>query len=165
MRVAIALLLLAASISFALGISLPIVRFEKLYFLSETPSIIGLIGGLWADDGWRLAVIVFLFSVLFPILKLAVTHIAAMAPARNGLPNMVFRHASALSKWSMMDVMLVAIVVFAAKTSGLTTAATQPGLWFYALSVACGAVAAMLLKRSLSDAGGLPQDGNPRSGS
>lgn len=39
-----------------------------------------------------------------------------------------------LSKWSMMDVLLVAIVIFAAKTSGLAEAFTQPGLWFYAAS-------------------------------
>ena len=34
----------------------------------------------------------------------------------------------------MMDVMLVAIVVFAAKSSGLANAVSQPGLWFYAAS-------------------------------
>ncbi len=32
----------------------------------------------------------------------------------------------------MMDVLLVAIVIFATKTSGLAQAFTQPGLWFYA---------------------------------
>jgi paraquat-inducible protein A len=39
-----------------------------------------------------------------------------------------------LGKWSMMDVMLVAIVIVAAKTSGMASAFTQPGLWFYAAS-------------------------------
>ena len=39
----------------------------------------------------------------------------------------------ALSNWSMLDVVLVALVIFAAKTSGLATAFTQPGLWFFAL--------------------------------
>jgi len=46
-----------------------------------------------------------------------------------------------LSKWSMMDVLLVAIVIFATKSSGLAQAFTQPGLWFYAGSSL--AVAAM----------------------
>ena len=39
-----------------------------------------------------------------------------------------------LGKWSMMDVMLVALVIVAAKTSGMASAFTQPGLWFYAAS-------------------------------
>ncbi len=34
----------------------------------------------------------------------------------------------------MLDVVLVALVIFAAKTSGLATAFTQPGLWFFAAS-------------------------------
>jgi paraquat-inducible protein A len=37
-----------------------------------------------------------------------------------------------MSKWSMMDVLLVALVIVAAKTSGIASAFTQPGLWFYA---------------------------------
>ncbi|MGO7917473.1 paraquat-inducible protein A, partial [Rhizobium ruizarguesonis] len=39
-----------------------------------------------------------------------------------------------LSKWSMMDVLLVAIVIAAAKTTGLADAFTQPVLWCYAAS-------------------------------
>ena len=40
-------------------------------------------------------------------------------------------------------VLLVALVVFAAKTSGLATAISQPGIWFYALSVVALAVASL----------------------
>ncbi len=47
----------------------------------------------------------------------------------------------------MMDVLLVAILVFAAKTSGLASAASQPGIWFYAGSAALAAIAAELVKR------------------
>jgi len=42
--------------------------------------------------------------------------------------------ASYLAKWSMLDVLLVAIAIFAAKTSGLASAVSQPGLWFFAIS-------------------------------
>ena len=43
--------------------------------------------------------------------------------------------------------LLVALVIFAAKTSGLATAFTKPGLWFFALSVVLTATATALLKR------------------
>jgi paraquat-inducible protein A len=56
------------------------------------------------------------------------------------------RLLGAVSKWSMMDVLLVALVIFAAKTSGLADAFTQPGLWFYATSVATAAIATVLLR-------------------
>ena len=41
----------------------------------------------------------------------------------------------------MLDVLLVALVIFAAKTSGLAAAITQPGLWFFAASTVLAAVA------------------------
>lgn len=121
-------LLLTAAIAFGLGISLPLVRFEKLYFFNETPSLLGIIAGLWSDGSVGLALVVGLFSLAFPIIKMAVAFDAAVG--RADLP----KWASMLSKWSMMDVLLVAIVIFAAKTSGLATAISQPGIWLYGLS-------------------------------
>ena len=53
----------------------------------------------------------------------------------------------------MMDVILVAIIVFAAKTSGLASAFTLPGLWFYAASVVLTVAAAALLKAENKTAG------------
>jgi len=67
------------------------------------------------------------------VLKL--TFLMVEAVSENGLAaGRLGRIVPLLSKWSMMDVMLVAIVIFAAKTSGLAQAFTQPGLWFYAAS-------------------------------
>ncbi len=161
MRVAIALLLLLSSFAFALGITLPIMRFEKLYFLKETPSLIRLFGGLWNDGSYIIAALVLLFSIVFPLVKLAIVFISAVAPEVLVARGPLMRHAGALSKWSMMDVLLVALVIFAAKTSGLANAFAQPGLWFYAVSAVGGAVAASLLKRqSVPD-----QDGSLRPGS
>lgn len=130
-------LLMISAISFGLGITLPLVRFEKLYFFSETPSLLGIVSGLWSDGGIALAIIVALFSILFPIIKMG---LAFQSAIHGGI---MPAWANMLSKWSMMDVLLVALVVFAAKTSGLATAISQPGIWFYALSVVVLAVASL----------------------
>ncbi|MFD0915257.1 paraquat-inducible protein A [Pseudahrensia aquimaris] len=149
MRTLIALLLLFAAIGFGIGISLPIVRFERLFFFEDTPSLIDLVIGLSAQGSWLIALAVLLFSIIFPIVKLSITYLTAFAPEAftETTHTSLARWAPALAKWSMMDVLLVALVIFAAKTSGLATAFTQPGLWFYAASSICGAVAANLLKR------------------
>ena len=130
-------LLMISAISFGLGITLPLVRFEKLYFFKDTPSLLGIVGGLWEDGSLALALIVALFSILFPLIKMAMAFRIAVHGGE--LP----KWANMLSKWSMMDVLLVALVVFAAKTSGLATAISQPGIWFYALSVVALAVASL----------------------
>jgi len=134
------LLLLFAAIAFGLGISLPLIRFEKLFFFSETPSLIGVVGGLWGQGDLALAGLVALFSLVFPVVKMSTVYEAAFGSGR--FP----AWAGVLSKWSMMDVLLVAILVFAAKTSGLATAVSQPGIWFYAASTVLTAVAATGIK-------------------
>ena len=134
------LLLLIAAISFGLGISLPLIRFEKLYFFTETPSLIEVISSLWQENEIALAGLVFAFSILFPLCKLAATFQAVLRGRKPG------GWAAGLAKWSMVDVLLVAILIFAAKTSGFANAFTQPGLWFFALSTISVAVASAGIK-------------------
>lgn len=144
MRLLIALLLPLATFSFALGITLPLMRLEKLYFLEERPSLIEVIWGLWLEGEAALAAIVALFSIVFPAAKVMLTHVAAIKGGRSR--SLAF--LSAVSKWSMLDVMLVALVLFAAKTSGLAAASILPGLWFYAGATLATALAAALCRRS-----------------
>ena len=128
-----AALLVLAPLCLGLGLVLPLVRFERLYFFTDSPSLVAIIVSLWQGGDILLAALVALLSVVFPVLKL--TFLMVEAVSENGLAaGRLGRIVPLLSKWSMMDVMLVAIVIFAAKTSGLAQAFTQPGLWFYAAS-------------------------------
>ncbi len=129
------LFLLIAAISFGLGISLPLVQMERLYFFTETPSLLDVISGLWSEGNILITIVVAMFSILFPILKLLSAFHATMNERQ--LPAWV----SMLGKWSLVDVMLVAILIFAAKTSGLATAIAQPGIWFYMASAIFSALA------------------------
>ena len=148
MRTAASLLLLASALCLPLGLTLPLLHLQKLYFFSDTPSLVDVITGLWDQGSTLIAIAVALFSCIFPLAKLALTFIAAVAPKAAIARSPVIAMTGALAKWSMMDVLLVAIVIFAARSSGFATAFAQPGLWFYGTSALCGAVAAALLKRS-----------------
>ncbi len=128
-------LLILSTLCLAFGLVLPLVRFEKLYFFDETPSLIDIVVSLWGQGSGGLAVLVALFSIVFPVVKLFGMALEATAPAQaDGKANWLTRLLPVLGKWSMMDVMLVALVIVAAKTSGMASAFTQPGLWFYAAS-------------------------------
>ncbi|RWX78913.1 paraquat-inducible protein A [Neorhizobium lilium] len=137
-RLAVPLLFAAACLFLILGIYLPIIRFDKLYVFSETPSLLELVSTLWDEGDVMLALLVATFSIGFPIFKLVALGVEIAAKDRH-LP-LLRRAMPHLSKWSMMDVMLVAIVIFAAKSSGLAKAVTQPGLWFYAGSALIAAL-------------------------
>ncbi|MDX3929182.1 MAG: paraquat-inducible protein A [Shinella sp.] len=141
------LLLVLSACLLALGLSLPLIRFEKLYFFSETPSLLGIVAALWEQQSYALAIVVGLFSVVFPIVKLAgMVFEAATAGSGSRFGRALARLLPVLGKWSMMDVMLVALVVVAAKTSGIASAFSQPGLWFYAGSAVLSGILQMRLR-------------------
>lgn len=136
------LLLFAATLSFGLGIVLPLIQVNRLYFFADEPSLIGLVAGLWSSGDIALALVVGTFSLACPLAKLGLLHLAAY-DGRTAIPWWF----KGLANWSMLDVVLVALVVFAAKTSGLATAITKPGLWFFAASALLTAISSALLKQ------------------
>ncbi len=142
-----AVLLVGASASFALGVSLPLMRFESFYVFSTDASLIEVVVSLWDGGDSALAVLVGLVSIVFPLAKLLLIAAEEMAGERQNGQGVLARLVPVLSKWSMMDVLLVAIVIFATKTSGLAQAFTQPGLWFYAgSSIAVAGMSALATK-------------------
>jgi paraquat-inducible protein A len=146
MRRALPLVLLAATICFPLGVVLPLISVERLFVFTDEPSLVGMVHGLWSEGDLLLSALIALFSLVFPTFKLALLHMAAYGPEGSTikLPGWL----KALSNWSMLDVVLVAIVIFAAKTSGLATAFARPGLWFFAVSVVLTAAATATLRRA-----------------
>lgn len=144
MRLAPPILLFVATVAFALGVTLPLIRIERLYFFTEEPSLVGIIAALWRGGDPLLAIVIALFSVVFPSVKLLLLHVAAHSgrAAHDRLPAWL----RGLSNWSMLDVVLVALVIFTAKTSGLATAFTRPGLWFFTLSLVLTVAVSALLR-------------------
>lgn len=130
MRYVLPVLFVLAPLLFALGLTLPLMTFEKLFFFKEDPSLLGIVASLW-ESNVALSLLVALFSIVFPLVKMIA--VAAEALSADGGEGVWFaRLVPFLTKWSMMDVMLVAIVITAAKTSGLAEAFTEAGLWCYA---------------------------------
>ena len=144
-RVLVLLLFALACLLLIPGLVLPIIRFDRLYVFSQTPSLVELVSGLWEEGDIMLALLVGTFSIGFPVIKLAV--LGAQIAGGNRYFSSLRRAMPHLSKWSMMDVMLVAIVIFAAKSSGLAQAFTQPGLWFYAGSAVIAALLPSLMPK------------------
>jgi paraquat-inducible protein A len=145
MRYVLPLALFAATLSLGLGLVLPLVRVDRLFVFTDEPSLLAIVSGLWAEGETLLSLVIALFSIVFPCLKLGLLHVAAYSREHAG--HHILSWLRALSNWSMLDVVLVALVIFAAKTSGVATALTQPGLWFFAVSAVLTAAASALAKR------------------
>lgn len=136
-------LLFAATLSLALGVTQPVMAMTRLFLFTDKPSLATIVAGLWTEGETVLALLVGAFSMAFPALKILLLLIVAVDGPERDPPAWL----RALANWSMLDVVLVALAIFAAKTSGLANAFTLPGLWLFTLSVALTALASHLLAR------------------
>lgn len=123
------LALLAALPLLALGWTLPIMTVTSFWVLTAEHSILGGLTTFLTDGEWLLALAIGGFAVLFPLAKVL---IGGWAWARPHAAAGALRLAHAVSKWSMLDVFVIALVVMTAKSSVVADAAVGPGAWCFA---------------------------------
>jgi len=143
-----ALVLALAAASFVLGVALPIVKLNRLFFFTDAHSILSMIRGLFVQGELLLGLIILVFSVVLPAAKIMLLGWHLVSGRDRPPPSVVAVLVGAIGKWSMLDVLLVALVIFAVKTSGLGTATSEPGLYFFTASVAMTMLAAAMVPRA-----------------
>ena len=127
---------------------MPAISVTRFVLFGETYSIIDGILGFWSDGRYGLFVLVFLFSVVLPLGKVAVGIWAWLAAADPGsLPDRLLRAAAWVSRWSMLDVCIVALLVVALEGSLLTTADIHAGVVLFAAGVVVSTIATHRLVR------------------
>jgi hypothetical protein len=154
------MMLAIALVALVVGLATPILSVQasrELPVLGETvfqfqsKGILTTIGALGEQGNLWLAVILFLFSVLIPLVKTLVTALTFFSSTRPSLER-AFHISHHLGKWSMADVFVVAILVAFFANSGensLTRAEVQAGLWFFAVYVMLSLLATQLISRLL----------------
>ena len=121
---------------------MPAVSVTSFVVFGTTYSILDGVLAFWSDGRYLLFALVFLFSVVLPLGKVAVGIWAWLAAAPGGsLAGRLLRAASWVSRWSMLDVCIVALLVVALEGSLLTTADIHAGLVLFALGVAASTIA------------------------
>ena len=131
----LSLLIITATVCFALGIMMPVIRFTTVYVWTNEHSIATIIYALFENEEYFLTVVLFLFSIFFPFLKLLYLLTLVTSP---DIPA-EFRKKSIstmewLGRYSMTDVMVLALMIFYVNSSGYTEASVQPGVYFFAAS-------------------------------
>ena len=110
---------LAAFCLFWPAITLPILHVER-FGHRHTSSVLGGTLELLAHGSWFVGGVVLLFSVIFPLTKLVLllelSLLKLMHEKYRGLTYRLVEHAG---KWSMMDVMLLALLVMLVKVGKL----------------------------------------------
>jgi paraquat-inducible protein A len=133
-RVDIVILIILSIVLLIIGLTLPILTVRKLWN-SNTYSILTGVQNLWQEKYYVLAVVIFTFSIIFPIAKLislsAVWFIRLKDEHRKNLVYCM----EIFGKWSMLDVFVTAIFIVWVKLGALASAKAENGIYFFAASV------------------------------
>jgi paraquat-inducible protein A len=115
----------------------------------KTTSVYSVLSGILAmirHGSVGVGVLLLAFSVCFPVIKLAVMAWSAEAIARRYSTPKVMMIAHHAGKFSMLDVLVIALIVIAVKgLPGNTQIELQWGVWAFAASVVLSMLASILL--------------------
>lgn len=135
-RFLLSLTILAASVSLALGISLPIIKLTKFGIWTTEHSLLSTVNVLIHEGQTFLGLIVLVFSIVLPILKLLYLLLVSTLPPQEIARQATRLHALEwLGKWSMHDVLVLALTIFFVKSQGVYDARSLNGVYFFTSAV------------------------------
>ena len=113
----------------------------------EPHTILGGVQELVHAGMWSLALVVFVASIVVPVMKLIVLSCLCWSVHRGwrGRPRdrtALYRVTEALGRWSMIDVFVISILVALVKLGAIATIAPGPGATYFAAVVVVTMIAA-----------------------
>ncbi|MGO1120619.1 paraquat-inducible protein A [Rhodovibrionaceae bacterium A322] len=155
---------LASGLSLLAGITVPLFRIQSFYVLEDEISVVGSIYLLMQDGEVFIALVIALFSIVTPLTKLLASDYVwrARALEARAIQNTI-KTIDLLGKWSMLDVFIVAFIVFSVKTSIFANIQTETGIYFFCASVLGSMVGALLLKNAIAQASLPPASDGPQN--
>jgi paraquat-inducible protein A len=128
-------LIIVATVCFALGIFMPAIKFTTVFVWKNEHSILSIIWALYENEEFFLCVVIMMFSVVFPFLKLL--YLLTLMTSPDMPADFRVRSIAAmewLGRYSMTDVMVLALIIFYVNSSGYTEAHVEPGIYLFAAS-------------------------------
>lgn len=134
---------LAAFVLFWPAVLLPVLTIEQLGARYES-SILGGIFELFRHGSWFVAGVVLLFSIVFPITKIVLLlELSLFELLQRKHKAWTLRLMEHLGKWSMLDVLLLALMVMLVKVGELVTFHLGPAILAFVFCVAMSMVASL----------------------
>lgn len=127
--------LLLSTVLLLMGLFLPVITLEELVFWKHTFSVTTGIQSLFQEGHAILALIIFLFSVIFPLFKLIVLFQIWFTALNEKQRKLYIHWLGVLGKWSMLDVFVVAVTIVVTKISSFAKAEAQIGIYFFGCSI------------------------------
>lgn len=127
-------------------ISVHYLNIIDLTLFSEKRSILGLMERLWKDGNYWPFILIFLFGIIVPLIKSGILFYVILAKNPDGKWQ---RFVSAISKWAMVDVFAISILVafLGANAMESTKAILQPGFYYFTGYVILSGIVAAICRK------------------
>jgi len=129
------------------GLSLPVMKVEKMIFWKNEYSVITGIIGLVHDREYFLAAVLFFFSVIFPTIKLVMLGLLWQIKFDEARRRRLLEWLGILGKWSMLDVFVVAILIVVMKLGPLANVEPKDGVYVFSLAIIMAIVTTMRVEK------------------
>ena len=146
----IPVLLVLAFLLFGAGIFFPFFHVTKFWVFDDAVSVVGGIITLFREGEYFLFVVLTLFTLVFPCVKLGLLAITWLEREHDlARVRRLHRWVESLGKWSMLDVFVVAILIVAMKSAGVADIHIGFGLYLFTFSVIATQFASAWVARAL----------------
>lgn len=128
-------LLVIASLMLAIGMVLPVMTIKTLVFMRNSFSILSGIYDLLVGGKYFLFIVVVVFSVVLPIVKLVVLFVALLQHRTEKKPAKLLAILHDYGRWAMLDVFVVALLVVSIKLGAMASVIIHVGFYIFATAV------------------------------
>jgi len=130
------LLLLITFGTLIIGITAPLLTIVKFSFLENTVSLLSTVKQFYSEQEWFLFVVITLFSLCIPIIKIAsLLLILNTDHSQGSFLDKLLKIIETVGKWSMLDVFVVALLLTSVKLGALAKVEVHYGLYAFATAV------------------------------
>lgn len=139
------LILLSLGI-FLAALCLPLMRIEKKLLWKHWQndySVVTGVKGLFDEKEYVLAMVLFFFSIVFPVVKFAALSVIWAIRLPEKRREKLLHWLGILGKWSMLDVLVVAILIVLVKLGPLAKVEPQIGVYVFALAILLSMITTM----------------------
>ena len=118
------------------GLFSPMLTLEKFIIIENTFSVVSGVLQLLEEGKWFLFLLLTLFSILFPVLKMFLLyHLVSVYAANVHLYRRYLELMHQYGRWSMLDVFVVAVLIVAVKLDLVLDVQVHFGLYAFATAV------------------------------
>ena len=138
------MLSLVAFLCYWPAILLPLVEIERFGQRHRSSLLQGVLD-LTRDGDWFVGGIVFVFSIVFPLVKIGLLlDLSLLRLLHRKHQALTYRVVEFVGRWSMLDVLLLALLVMLVKMRSLLSFHLGPAIYAFSGCVALGMIASMV---------------------